>query len=220
MLVNYQGVEVKQGSQVILTDVSFTVNEGEFVYITGKVGTGKSSLLKTLYGEVRLEKGQAVVMDTQMIRCKKKKFPELRRKMGIIFQDFQLLTDRTVYKNLDFVLRATGWKQKSERQERIAEVLGRVGMSDKGDKLPSELSGGEQQRIAIARAILNHPALILADEPTGNLDPETSTQITDLLHKLVDEKGATVIMITHNNQLIEKFPGRIFECNNAQFQEI
>ncbi|MBQ0143189.1 MAG: ATP-binding cassette domain-containing protein [Prevotellaceae bacterium] len=220
MLVNYQGVEVKQGSQVILTDVSFTVNEGEFVYITGKVGTGKSSLLKTLYGEVRLEKGQAVVMDTQMIRCKKKNFPELRRKMGIIFQDFQLLTDRTVYKNLDFVLRATGWKQKSERQERIAEVLGRVGMSDKGDKLPSELSGGEQQRIAIARAILNHPALILADEPTGNLDPETSTQITDLLHKLVDEKGATVIMITHNNQLIEKFPGRIFECNNAQFQEI
>ena len=140
--------------------------------------------------------------------------------MGIIFQDFQLLTDRTVYSNLDFVLKATGWKIKSEREARIAQVLNRVGMKDKGDKLPSELSGGEQQRIAIARSILNHPALVLADEPTGNLDSETSAQITELLHNLVDEKGATVIMITHNTQLIEQYPGRIFECVDGKFQEV
>lgn len=220
MLIDYSDVEVCQGKQQILGDVNFSINEGEFVYITGKVGTGKSSLLKTIYGEVPLDKGKATVMDMNLIKCKKKKLPELRRKMGIIFQDFQLLTDRTVYSNLDFVLKATGWKIKSEREARIAQVLNRVGMKDKGDKLPSELSGGEQQRIAIARSILNHPALVLADEPTGNLDSETSTQITELLHNLVDEKGATVIMITHNTQLIEQYPGRIFECVDGKFQEV
>ncbi len=220
MLINYSNVEVCQGKQQILNDVNFCINEGEFVYITGKVGTGKSSLLKTIYGEVPLDKGSAMVMDMNLIKCKKKKLPELRRKMGIIFQDFQLLTDRTVYSNLDFVLKATGWKIKSEREARIAQVLNRVGMKDKGDKLPSELSGGEQQRIAIARSILNHPALVLADEPTGNLDSETSSQITELLHKLVDEKGSTVIMITHNMQLIEKYPGRIFECVEGKLQEV
>lgn len=220
MLIDYSDVEVCQGKQQILGDVNFSINEGEFVYITGKVGTGKSSLLKTIYGEVPLDKGKAIVMDMNLIKCKKKKLPELRRKMGIIFQDFQLLTDRTVYSNLDFVLKATGWKIKSEREARIAQVLNRVGMKDKGDKLPSELSGGEQQRIAIARSILNHPALVLADEPTGNLDSETSAQITELLHNLVDEKGATVIMITHNTQLIEQYPGRIFECVDGKFQEV
>lgn len=220
MLIDYSDVEVCQGKQQILDDVNFSINEGEFVYITGKVGTGKSSLLKTIYGEVPLDKGKATVMDMNLIKCKKKKLPELRRKMGIIFQDFQLLTDRTVYSNLDFVLKATGWKIKSEREARIAQVLNRVGMKDKGDKLPSELSGGEQQRIAIARSILNHPALVLADEPTGNLDSETSAQITELLHNLVDEKGATVIMITHNTQLIEQYPGRIFECVDGKFQEV
>ena len=220
MLIDYSNVEVCQGKQQILGDVNFSINEGEFVYITGKVGTGKSSLLKTIYGEVPLDKGKATVMDMNLIKCKKKKLPELRRKMGIIFQDFQLLTDRTVYSNLDFVLKATGWKIKSEREARIAQVLNRVGMKDKGDKLPSELSGGEQQRIAIARSILNHPALVLADEPTGNLDSETSAQITELLHNLVDEKGATVIMITHNTQLIEQYPGRIFECVNGKFREV
>ncbi|MDO4823778.1 MAG: ATP-binding cassette domain-containing protein [Bacteroidales bacterium] len=220
MLIDYSDVEVCQGKQQILGDVNFSINEGEFVYITGKVGTGKSSLLKTIYGEVPLDKGKATVMDMNLIKCKKKKLPELRRKMGIIFQDFQLLTDRTVYSNLDFVLKATGWKIKSEREARIAQVLNRVGMKDKGDKLPSELSGGEQQRIAIARSILNHPALVLADEPTGNLDSETSAQITELLHNLVDEKGATVIMITHNTQLIEQYPGRIFECVDGKFQEV
>lgn len=220
MLIDYSGVEVCQGKQQILGDVNFSINEGEFVYITGKVGTGKSSLLKTIYGEVPLDKGKATVMDMNLIKCKKKKLPELRRKMGIIFQDFQLLTDRTVYSNLDFVLKATGWKIKSEREARIAQVLNRVGMKDKGDKLPSELSGGEQQRTAIARSILNHPALVLADEPTGNLDSETSAQITELLHNLVDEKGATVIMITHNTQLIEQYPGRIFECVDGKFQEV
>lgn len=220
MLIDYSDVEVCQGKQQILGDVNFSINEGEFVYITGKVGTGKSSLLKTIYGEVPLDKGKATVMDMNLIKCKKKKLPELRRKMGIIFQDFQLLTDRTVYSNLDFVLKATGWKIKSEREARIAQVLNRVGMKEKGDKLPSELSGGEQQRIAIARSILNHPALVLADEPTGNLDSETSAQITELLHNLVDEKGATVIMITHNTQLIEQYPGRIFECVDGKFQEV
>lgn len=220
MLIDYSDVEVCQGKQQILGDVNFSINEGEFVYITGKVGTGKSSLLKTIYGEVPLDKGKATVMDMNLIKCKKKKLPELRRKMGIIFQDFQLLTDRTVYSNLDFVLKATGWKIKSEREARIAQVLNRVGMKDKGDKLPSELSGGEQQRIAIARSILNHPALVLADEPTGNLDSETSAQITELLHNLVDEEGATVIMITHNTQLIEQYPGRIFECVDGKFQEV
>lgn len=220
MLIDYSDVEVCQGKQQILGDVNFSINEGEFVYITGKVGTGKSSLLKTIYGEVPLDKGKATVMDMNLIKCKKKKLPELRRKMGIIFQDFQLLTDRTVYSNLDFVIKATGWKIKSEREARIAQVLNRVGMKDKGDKLPSELSGGEQQRIAIARSILNHPALVLADEPTGNLDSETSAQITELLHNLVDEKGATVIMITHNTQLIEQYPGRIFECVDGKFQEV
>lgn len=203
----------------MLEGVNFSVSEKEFVYLVGKVGAGKSSLLKSIYGEIPIKDGEAVVMDFSLVKCKKKKLQDLRKKMGIIFQDFQLLTDRTVYKNLEFVLKATGWKDRDERKARIEQVLNRVGMIDKGDKLPSELSGGEQQRIAIARAILNHPALILADEPTGNLDKETSENITNLLHKLVDEKGATVIMITHNLQLIEQYPGRVLECAEGKLVE-
>jgi cell division transport system ATP-binding protein len=220
MLIEYKNVEVYQETQEVLTDVSFTIDEGELAYIIGKVGSGKSSLLKTIYGELPIHNGEASVMGYDLPTLKRKHLPELRRKLGIIFQDFQLLTDRTVEANLKFVLKATGWKNKVEIQTRIQEVLDLVGMSTKGYKLPSELSGGEQQRIAIARAILNHPKLILADEPTGNLDSETSNRITELLQRIVKEQGSTVLMITHNTHLLEKFPGRVFECKDKKLSEL
>ncbi len=220
MLIEYKNVEVFQETQEVLRDVTFSVDEGEFVYIIGKVGSGKSSLLKTLYGELPIHEGEAYVMGYDMCGLRRKYLPELRRKLGVIFQDFQLLTDRTVDANLRFVLRATGWNNKVEIDERINEVLTLVGMETKGYKLPSELSGGEQQRIAIARAILNNPKIILADEPTGNLDAETSKLITELLHKVVDEQGVTVVMITHNLRLVECYPGRVFECKDKVFIEI
>ena len=220
MLIEYRHVDVYQEVQEVLTDVSFTIDEGEFVYIIGKVGSGKSSLVKTLYGELPIQNGEATVMEYDMCNLKRKYLPDLRRKLGVIFQDFQLLTDRTVDANLRFVLKATGWKDKAEIDNRIEEVLDLVGMSTKGYKLPSELSGGEQQRIAIARAILNYPKLILADEPTGNLDADTSKQITELLLKIVKEQGATVVMITHNLNLLDMFPGRVFECKNKSLVEV
>lgn len=204
----------------MLRDVTFSVDEGEFVYIIGKVGSGKSSLLKTLYGELPIHSGEAHVMEYDMASLRRKHLPELRRKLGIIFQDFQLLTDRTVDANLRFVLKATGWKNKVEIDDRIKEVLTLVGMETKGYKLPSELSGGEQQRIAIARAILNNPKLILADEPTGNLDADTSRLITELLRKIVKEQGVTVLMITHNLHLVERYPERTFECKDKALVEI
>jgi len=200
--------------------VTFSIDEGEFVYVIGKVGSGKSSLIKTLYGELPIHSGEATVMDYDMSSLKRKHLPELRRKLGVIFQDFQLLTDRSVDANLRFVLKATGWKNKEEIDNRIAEVLELVGMSTKGYKLPSELSGGEQQRIAIARSILNYPKLILADEPTGNLDADTSKQITELLLRIVKEQGATVVMITHNLHLLDMYPGRVFECKNKALVEV
>ena len=220
MLIEYKNVDVYQETQEVLHDVSLSVDEGEFVYIIGKVGSGKSSLLKTLYGELPIHNGDAIVMDYTMNGLKRKHLPELRRKLGIIFQDFQLLTDRTVYANLRFVLKATGWKDNIEIDSRIDEVLTLVGMETKGYKHPNELSGGEQQRIAIARAILNNPKLILADEPTGNLDTETSKLITELLRKIVKEQGVTVVMITHNIHLLEMYPGRVFECKDKAFVEI
>ncbi|MBQ8676522.1 MAG: ATP-binding cassette domain-containing protein [Bacteroidaceae bacterium] len=220
MLIEYKNVEVYQETQEVLRDVTFSVDEGEFVYIIGKVGSGKSSLLKTLYGELPIHSGEAHVMEYDMAILRRKHLPELRRKLGIIFQDFQLLTDRTVDANLRFVLKATGWKNKVEIDDRIKEVLTLVGMETKGYKLPSELSGGEQQRIAIARAILNNPKLILADEPTGNLDAETSRLITELLHKIVKEQGVTVMMITHNLHLVERYPERTFECKDKALVEI
>lgn len=220
MLIEYKGVDICHDTQVVLSDVNLCINEGEFVYITGKVGTGKSSLVKSMYGEIPVKVGSAMVMDFDMYKLRKKHLPELRRKMGIIFQDFQLLMDRNVEANLRFVLKATGWTEKAMINDRIAEVLDQVGMTDKGYKLPSELSGGEQQRIAIARAILNHPALILADEPTGNLDKETGEKITELLHKIVEKRGATVVMITHNLQLLEQYPGRVLECGNGKIEEV
>lgn len=220
MLIEYKGVDICHDEHAILSDINLSINEGEFVYITGKVGTGKSSFVKTLYGEVPIKKGEAKVMDYEMHKLKKKKFPELRKKMGIIFQDFQLLMDRNVEANLRFVLKATGWKDKAQINDRIAEVLDQVGMTAKGMMLPSELSGGEQQRIAIARAILNHPMLILADEPTGNLDKETGEKITELLHGIVSKRGATVIMITHNQQLLEQYPGRVLVCGDGKLDDI
>lgn len=218
-LIDYKDVNIYQESQLVLQDIDLQIGEGEFVYLTGKVGTGKSSFLKTLYGELPVKEGHAMVMDYDMTSLKRRHLPELRKKLGIIFQDFQLLTDRTVDANLRFVLKATGWTNKVEINQRISDVLELVGMATKGYKMPSELSGGEQQRIVIARAILNRPKLILADEPTGNLDAETSRQIVELLQQ-ISKAGSTVVMITHNLHLLEQFPGRQFLCENHHLTEV
>lgn len=215
-LIDYKNINVYQEDQLIIKNVNLEINEGEFVYVTGKVGSGKSSLIKTFYGELPLAEGdKAEVMGYDMQKLRRKHLPELRRKLGVIFQDFQLLTDRNVEDNLRFVLKATGWKKKNDIEQRITDVLTLVGMTDFRKNMPNQLSGGEQQRIAIARAILNRPALILADEPTGNLDPETSAFITSLLHK-ISEAGSAVVMITHNVQLLVSHPGRVIRLENMQ----
>ena len=211
--INYRNVEVRQQEMIVLEEVDLKIQSGDFVYLIGKVGSGKSSLLKTMYGELDVYSGSAEVLGYDMAHIRRKQIPALRKRIGIVFQDFQLLTDRNVKDNLDFVLKATGWSNKRERQFRIEEVLELVGMQTKGYKMPHELSGGEQQRIVIARAILNTPEIILADEPTGNLDPETGRQIVELLRKIC-AKGSTVIMTTHNMQLLEEFPGKVFRCEN------
>ena len=218
-LIDYKHVNVYQDTQLVLQDVNFQVDEGEFVYVIGKVGTGKSSFLKTLYAEIPVKEGEATVLGYDMVDLRRRHLPDLRKKLGVIFQDFQLLTDRNVEANLRFVLKATGWKDKVEIDQRINDVLKLVGMATKGYKMPSELSGGEQQRIVIARAILNRPKLILADEPTGNLDAETGRQITELLQQIC-KSGSTVIMITHNLHLLEQFPGRQFKCKNHCLVEV
>ncbi|MBO5226272.1 MAG: ATP-binding cassette domain-containing protein [Parabacteroides sp.] len=218
-LLKLEHVEICREENVILRDASLTLHHGEFVYVIGKVGSGKSSLLKSLYCEIPIQQGEAQLLDYNLCKIKRKDIPYLRRKLGIVFQDFQLLTDRTAYKNLEFVLRATGWKKRSEINRRIEEVLFQVGMQDKGYKMPHELSGGEQQRIVIARALLNEPALILADEPTGNLDPETSGQIVQLLHDIC-QQGTAVIMTTHNYTLVHNYPARIVKCENASLSNI
>ena len=210
-LIRYTDVEVHQQELCVLNDVNLELHKGEFVYLVGKVGSGKTSLLKTFYGELDIASGEAEVLGYDMLHIKRKHIPQLRRKLGIVFQDFQLLTDRTVYDNLEFVLRATGWKSKGEIKDKIEEVLNLVGMSNKGYKLPNELSGGEQQRIVIARAVLNSPEIILADEPTGNLDSETGHAIAELLHG-ISEAGALVVMTTHNLQLLREFPGKVYRC--------
>ena len=207
-LIRYTDVEIHQQELCVLNDVNLELHKGEFVYLVGKVGSGKTSLLKTFYGELDIASGEAEVLGYDI---KRKHIPQLRRKLGIVFQDFQLLTDRTVYDNLEFVLRATGWKSKGEIKDKIEEVLNLVGMSNKGYKLPNELSGGEQQRIVIARAVLNSPEIILADEPTGNLDSETGHAIAELLHG-ISEAGALVVMTTHNLQLLREFPGKVYRC--------
>ena len=210
-LIRYTDVEIHQQELCVLNGVNLELHKGEFVYLVGKVGSGKTSLLKTFYGELDIASGKAEVLGYDMLHIKRKHIPQLRRKLGIVFQDFQLLTDRTVYDNLEFVLRATGWKSKGEIKDKIEEVLNLVGMSNKGYKLPNELSGCEQQRIVIARAVLNSPEIILADEPTGNLDSETGHAIAELLHG-ISEAGALVVMTTHNLQLLREFPGKVYRC--------
>jgi len=221
-LVDYKKVKVYQADSVVLEDVDFHVDEGEFIYIIGKVGSGKSSLLKTLYCELDIEEDdaeKAEVLGRDLITLRRKEIPALRREMGIIFQDFQLLHDRNVERNLYFVLKATGWRDKEAMNKRIDEVLEAVGMADKRKKMPSELSGGEQQRIAIARALLNTPKMIVADEPTGNLDPETATNIVSLL-KEISLTGTAVVMSTHNIPMLDKFPGIVYQCEESHIKEI
>ena len=212
ILISYRGVNIDQKEYNILSDIDFDIRKGEFVYLIGKVGSGKSSFLKTIYGELNISQGEARVLDKDMRTIKPKEIAGLRRKLGIIFQDFQLLTDRNVFDNLEFVLQATGWKKKNEIESRIFEVLKLVGMENKGYKMPNELSGGEQQRIVIARAILNNPEVILADEPTGNLDVETGRHIVQLLQDIC-RQGAAIIMTTHNLNLLKEFPGATYRCH-------
>lgn len=219
ILLELKNVEICRDENVILQNASFTLRNGEFVYVIGKVGSGKSSLLKSLYCEIPVSEGEARLLEYNLRKMKRKDIPYLRRKLGIVFQDFQLLTDRSVIKNLEFVLKATGWKKKNEIGDRIEDVLTQVGMQNKGYKMPHELSGGEQQRIVIARALLNDPALILADEPTGNLDPETSGQIVQLLHDIC-RKGTAVIMTTHNYTLVHNYPARIVKCENTCLTDV
>jgi cell division transport system ATP-binding protein len=218
-IIDYRNVEVRQEDMYVLGDVTFSISEGDFVYLIGKVGSGKSSLFKTLYAELDalcpMPDSHAIVLGTDLSKIKKNQVPKLRRQMGIVFQDFQLLTDRNVHDNLKFVLQSTGWKDKKEIYQKIGQVLTLVGMDTKGYKMPHELSGGEQQRICIARALLNDPKLILADEPTGNLDPDTGKQIMEILRK-VSNSGTTILMITHNLQWIQEYPGRVFRCENRK----
>ena len=215
-VVSVNHANIYQGGSLILSDVNFTVSRGEFVYLVGKTGTGKSSLLKTLYGELPLTEGDANVVGYNLREMNWKKVPFLRRNLGVVFQDFQLLTDRNVNENLRFVLRATGWKDEKLIEEKIADVLDKVGLKSKGFKMPFELSGGEQQRIDIARALLNSPKLILADEPTGNLDPETSDEIMQLLFQISRDYGTSVIMATHDFIVISKFPSRMLKTESGK----
>lgn len=218
-IIDYKNVEVLRKELLVLKNVNIQLEEGQFVYLIGRVGSGKSSLMKTMYAEVPIEMGEARIFDYDLSAIRRKDVPMLRRQIGVVFQDFQLLSDRSVYDNLLFVLKATGWKNKTDIDERINEVLSEVGMEHKSYKMPHELSGGEQQRIAIARALLNRPKLILADEPTGNLDQETGHQIMSLLHRICAE-GTAVIMATHNIQLTEDFPARVVKCEDKNVIEL
>lgn len=213
MLIDYKNVNISHDDdEVVLKDVDFGVNPGEFVYIIGKVGSGKSSLLRTIYGEMDIDTADnAVVLERDMLKIKRKEIQALRREIGVIFQDFKLLTDRSVRKNLDFVLKATGWDDKEDRAQRIEEVLKEVQMEGMEERMPHELSGGEQQRIAIARSLLNSPKMILADEPTGNLDSETTEQIMNVF-KEISASGTAVVITTHNMSLLEKYPGTVYQC--------
>ena len=224
-LIDYNNIDIYQEDNLVLKDVNFQVEEGEFIYIIGKVGSGKTSLLKTLYCELDLYKyaekdeQKAEVLGRDMLTLKRKEVPALRRELGIIFQDFKLLHEQSVRKNLEFVLKSTGWKNEQEINERIETTLSDVGLLDKIDKYPHELSGGEQQRVAIARAILNEPKIILADEPTGNLDPETANDIIHLL-KNITRANTAVVITTHNITLLDKIPGIVYRCENGILTEV
>ena len=217
-IIKYHDVTLLRKEHVVLKHVDFSVGKGEFVYLIGKVGAGKSTLLKSLYADVPIDDGDAKVLDFSLNTIKRRHIPYLRRKIGFVFQDFQLLMDRNVYSNLEFVLRATGWKDKTGIEERIDEVLASVGMADKSYKMPHELSGGEQQRIVIARALLNKPELILADEPTGNLDPETGDLVIHRLHEIA-QTGTAVIVATHNHNLLMQYPGRVINIKDGKCVE-
>ena len=218
-VIHLDHCDIFHSKNLMLSDVSLQINKGEFVYLIGRTGTGKSSLLKVLYGEIPLTHGEGRVAGFELKKLSSKKIPYLRRKLGMVFQDFQLLTDRNANRNLEFVLRATGWKNKNEIEQRIQLVLDKVGLGTKGYKMPYELSGGEQQRLVIARALLNDPEIILADEPTGNLDPETNEEILKVLTE-ISRSGRTVVMATHNYPLIQKFPGRIIKFENGRVTKL
>ena len=217
-LINYKGVEIRQADQIVLHDVNLQVQSGEMIYLLGKVGSGKSSLMKTIYGALPVTSGEAQVLEYDMTKIRRRKLPYLRRRLGIIFQDYKLLTDRSVEENLLFVLRATGWKDKTLMKNHVREVLEQVGMETKAYKKPYELSGGEQQRVVIARALLNSPEMILADEPTGNLDTETGREIMDLLYS-ISQAGITVLMSTHNPHWPESYAGRKLFFDNGVIKE-
>lgn len=215
-IITLQHAKIAQKNFTVLSDVNLNIKKGRFCYLIGKTGSGKSSLLKTLYGHIPLVSGHGAVVGFDLAKLRASDIPNLRRKLGIVFQDFQLLSDRTVEKNLKFVLEATGWSDKVKIEDRINEVLGSVNMKSKKHKMPHELSGGEQQRVAIARALLNHPDLILADEPTGNLDPETSNEIMTVLKQVALENGAAVVMATHDYHMIQNFPGEAIRCEDGK----
>lgn len=218
-IVSMRGVNIYQGKSLILKDVNFEINKGEFVYLVGKTGTGKSSLLKTLYGELALKEGSANVVGFDLRLMDWKKVPFLRRTLGVVFQDFQLLTDRNIHDNLKFVLKATGWKDEKLMEEKINDVLDKVGLKTKAFKMPYEMSGGEQQRVDIARALLNSPKLILADEPTGNLDPETSDEIMQLLFQISKDYGTAVVMATHDFIVINRYPSRMLKTEMGKLMD-
>lgn len=219
VLVSIEGGKLAYDENVVLTDINMTVSRGEMVYIIGRVGSGKSSLLKAIYAEIGLEEGSATVLGYELTKLRQRHIPELRRKMGIVFQDYSLLHTHTVHQNLDFVLRATDWKSREEREARIMAVLQQVGLEGYEERYPHELSGGEQQRVAIARALLNRPQLLIADEPTGNLDATTARGIIDTLQSFT-ATGTAVLLVTHNMSHLKHFPGRVYECVNGTLREI
>lgn len=218
-ILQFKNASIYQGDSLVLTDVNVEINKGDFVYLIGKTGSGKSSFMKTLYGDLPLTKGEGHIVNYNLKTLKEKEIPFLRRKLGVVFQDFKLLSDRTINDNLLFVLKATGWKDKAEMKTRIEDVLNKVDMKTKGFKFPHELSGGEQQRIAIARALLNNPELILADEPTGNLDPQTSVEVMEVLQD-INKNGNTILMATHDYALLLKYPSKTLKCDNNEVYEV
>jgi cell division transport system ATP-binding protein len=219
-VIQLSKVNIYQQKKLILEKVDFAINPDELVYLIGKTGSGKSSLLKTLFGELLLQEGEGIVAGFDLRKLRKKDIPMLRRKIGIVFQDFQLLTDRSILKNLYFVMQATGWKDKKLMEKRALDILDLVGLKDKINQMPHTLSGGEQQRIAIARALVNKPSLIMADEPTGNLDPETSEEIMRLFIAVAKEEKSSILMATHDMSMVEKFPGRVFRVENLTLREV
>jgi cell division transport system ATP-binding protein len=218
-VLSLKNASIYQEDRAVLSNINLEVNPGEFLYIIGKTGSGKSSLMKTLYADLPLKEGEGHVVEFDLASLKENDIPFLRRKIGIVFQDFKLLPDRSIKDNMLFVLKATGWMDKNEMQKKIDEVLDKVGMKDYANKMPHQISGGEQQRVAIARALLNDPELILADEPTGNLDPQTSAEVLDVLRK-INANGKTIIMATHDYALLMKFPSKTLKCEDAQIFEV